>query len=48
MTELIGKLWQEGENFAKNKQCHEALLSFQRAKSLLIKESSAMFKDSTK
>ena len=43
MTEAIGKIWQDGELLAQNKQFHESLLYFLRAKSLLIKESAILF-----
>lgn len=43
MTDVVGRLWQDGESLAKEKQYHEALLNYQRAKTLLIKESAAMF-----
>ena len=48
MTEVVGKLWQDGESKAQKKDFHEAMLSFQRAKALLIKESAVMFENPTK
>lgn len=43
MTDVVGRLWQDGESLAQAKQYHDALLNYQRAKTLLIKESAVMF-----
>jgi hypothetical protein len=43
MTEAIGRLWEEGESKAEIGELHEAVLFYQRAKTLLIAESKKIF-----
>ena len=40
---VIGRLWDEGESLKDNGQFHEAILKYQRAKSMLIIESKKMY-----
>ena len=43
MSERIGQLWELGESQFKSGNALEALLNFQRAKSLLINESNSVY-----
>lgn len=43
MCEEIGLLWEKGEIQHKNGDILEALLNFQRAKSLLVVESNSVY-----
>jgi hypothetical protein len=43
MSEAIGLLWEKGEILYKDGDILEALLNFQRAKSLLIVESNSNY-----
>lgn len=43
MSEQIGSLWELGESQFKGGNALEALLNFQRAKSLLISESNSVY-----
>jgi hypothetical protein len=48
MSEAIGNLWQAGENLVRDGEPLEALLSFQRAKAMLITESKSVYADTTR
>jgi hypothetical protein len=43
MSEEIGLLWEKGEILYKDGDILEALLNFQRAKSLLVVESNSVY-----
>lgn len=45
MTEVVGQIWQQGENLASKHQYVEGLLCFQRAKMLLIVEAKCVYED---
>ena len=47
MSEEIGVLWERGERLFRSGDTLEALLSFQRAKALLIAESKSVYGDSS-
>ena len=47
MTEEIGVLWEKGEVQLRSGQSLDALLSFQRAKALLLAESNSVYANST-
>ena len=47
MSEEIGQLWESGERLFRSGDTLEALLSFQRAKALLILESKSVYANSS-
>ena len=48
MSQKIGNLWEDGEDLIGNGAYHDGLLHFQRAKALLIAESSSIYDDPSK